>query len=395
MIPSLLVGASTVAITPLVPLPLAGHANRLQPFESVASPLLLRALALECHGVRALIVSADLIWWGPEQIGPLRRRLNDKVGISSDHLLLHATHTHGSPQTSRRFRWSLGDCDPSYQAMLANAAENAATEAFAKLTPASIAMGRSTCDIGMHRRRMFDGEIRMMPNPNGPKDPEIIVVRFARADDGHDIASLVHFACHPTSSGEARVSADYPGTVTARTAAALDDDAIVLFLQGCAGDVRPAMIVGEEFYLGTEADAMRLGQQVASAASEALDSATHSASEPRLAGRRESVPIELRSGDVIELQIIVLEITDDLQLVALDAEPVGEYQRYVKARSPKALPIGYTNGMIGYLATDIQLQEGGYEAWGFVEHFQLSAPFASGTEAAVKAALDRLVSPGT
>lgn len=387
---TLLAGASRVDITPTAPLPLAGHASRLGPFEGVAAPLLLRALALEAGGVRALLVSADLIWWGPEQVGAIRSAIGQHCGIDGDYIVLHATHTHGGPQTTTRFSATLGACDPGYQRALGAAVEDAADLAFGRLAPARVEMGRTACDFGVHRRRRVDGQIMMRPNPDVPTDDEVVVVRVSSARGGRDIAVLTHFACHPTTTGERRVSADFPGAAMTLIEGGLDDGAPALYLQGCCGDVRPCLVDGEEFRLGVENDAQRLGAQLASRVGRTLRSSLIRSPQSPLSARHESVPLPLQSGETVTLEVGSLVVSGSVRLLTLDAEPVTEYGSFGKSLSNACLPIGYTNGMIGYLADDRQLAEGGYEAAGFAPHFGLPSPFAIGIESIVKSAMTRV-----
>jgi len=114
MTKTLRAGTHRVDITPTWALPLAGHASRLAPCSGVASPLGLHALVLESTDARALIVSADLIWWAPESVHLLRVTLAGRHGIPADAIILHATHTHGGPQPSTSFAPSIGDCDPRF-----------------------------------------------------------------------------------------------------------------------------------------------------------------------------------------------------------------------------------------------------------------------------------------
>jgi hypothetical protein len=388
VIGSLRAGAHRVAITPTWPLPLAGHASRLGPHTGVASPLGLHALALESGDARALIVSADLIWWAPESVPRLRERIADRHGVPAETVVLHATHTHGGPQPSTRFAPSLGESDPRFTELLAERLDVVVGAAMERMTTVDVRVGASQSDLGVFRRREIDGRWFMAPDPTVPIDRAVHVARFDERDTGRVVAALVHFACHPTVSGETRVSADYPGATTRELSSDLGG-AVVLFLQGCAGDIRPNLCDGDAFTMGDETDVTRIGHGLADTVRLALDSATPT--RPKLSVDRLELPLPLANGQDVTLQIVSLRLTEDLRLLGLNAEPVGAYAAHVNAEDPGTWALGYTDGMLGYLPSDQQLHQGGYEPAQSVPYFQLPAPFAVGVESTVAAGIHSLL----
>jgi len=71
---------------------------------------------------------------------------------------------------------------------------------------------------------------------------------------------------------------------------------------------------------------------------------------------------------------------------------VTEYGLYVKSIAGEGVwPIGYTNGMIGYVPTAKQIDEGGYEALWSTEYFLMPAPFAHEVEPMFRGAIRALV----
>jgi hypothetical protein len=116
--------------------------------------------------------------------------------------------------------------------------------------------------VGINRRLHTSKGIRQIPNPNGPVDPEVRVIRF---DDlhGRPVAVIVNFATHPTTLGVHvhEVSADYPGRMRRVVQAAYGGRLSVHFTQGACGDVKAAAL-GEDgnFKEGEEEDIDRLGR---------------------------------------------------------------------------------------------------------------------------------------
>jgi hypothetical protein len=87
-----------------------------------------------------------------------------------------------------------------------------------------------------------------------------------------------------------------------------------------------------------------------------------------------------------------VQLAPDLGFITFNAETVVEYGLFVKRHFRGAvLPLGYTNGMIGYVTTERQLIEGGYESREAFRYFAMPGPFHASTERRVKQAIDNLL----
>jgi hypothetical protein len=102
-----------------------------------------------------------------------------------------------------------------------------------------------------------DGRRACGVNPDGPIDPEVLVVRID-ATDGQPIAAIVGYTMHPTTAGPTfrQVTADWPGHMK-RTVELLTG-AVCLFAQGSTGNVGP----GPEGFTDDARVLRRLGMQV-------------------------------------------------------------------------------------------------------------------------------------
>ncbi|MDY7034253.1 MAG: FkbM family methyltransferase [Thermodesulfobacteriota bacterium] len=86
------------------------------------------------------------------------------------------------------------------------------------------------------------------------------------------------------------------------------------------------------------------------------------------------------------MEIQLISMGDNVSFVVLPGEPVAELARNLRAlvnKSESTFVLGYTNGLIGYLPTDIMIEEGGYETEG--SRFVYLSPSAldSGSEPAI------------
>ncbi|MBP1994044.1 neutral/alkaline non-lysosomal ceramidase N-terminal domain-containing protein [Paenibacillus eucommiae] len=424
----LLLGTAKVDITPENPIPLAGYSSRKGPYEGVRTPIYARiALFEQWEGEekkqRLLVVSADLLWWGPEQMPRIRSKLAAEWGLRAEHVILSASHSHSGPQTSHRFP-QTGLCDDAYLKGLEHKLLTGVRTAASNVEPVTVERGNGECQIGIHRRKMVDGQIVMLPNPEGPNDQEVTVIRFKDASSGTK-ALFVHFTCHPTVTPDNYLSAEYCGAAMRSVESALGDEAPALFLQGCTGDVRPALINDEgRFFGGSVKEVNERADLLAEAVFEVLNRPLEQLEPCALAGERILLPLDLahlptreeleslqRTGEEgtrkwaqqmleqpelvtasIPLDIVRLDIAEGLSLLAMNGEMVMEYGLFTKEQSGGAvLPLGYSNGMVGYVSTAQQLVEGGYEATGSYYYFGKSSYFAPSTESKIKDSINLLV----
>ncbi|WP_010276227.1 neutral/alkaline non-lysosomal ceramidase N-terminal domain-containing protein [Paenibacillus senegalensis] len=404
-------GTAKIDITPKHSIELAGFESRLGMggFRDVDLPLYARLIYYrhsdsEGRETRALLVSADLIWWDNARSAQLRRRLSGLHGIPEDAILLHGTHNHSGPQTSDQFSVELGTFDLDYVQQLEDWIADGAAMAEANLEPVSAAQGSSFIHLGVNRRVVVDSECLMEANLQGPLDPELRVVSYSRLD-GSIKAVLFHYGCHPVITRENRISSEFTGYAMDLIEEAVNEQTIAAYLQGWCGDINPAK--DGELLFGCEQDVREHGQQLADEVMNVLRSPQTPLDPcPLIASRHQvmlsfqSLPTESELLDFIgkdgiigewsrrlleepdrmqqgtRLDFYRLPLARQLSLLAVNSEVVVEYGLYVKQLSSgECLPLGYTNGMIGYVPTARQLSEGGYEADQSTKYFLLPSPF--------------------
>lgn len=74
-----------------------------------------------------------------------------------------------------------------------------------------------------------------------------------------------------------------------------------------------------------------------------------------------------------------------LGIIALSAEPVSAYTAVLSQlfRDCRIIPVGYIDGVYGYLPTSSMLKEGGYEVDGFRSGFSIEIEFRQDLSEAV------------
>lgn len=422
----LLLGTSKIDITPQQPIPLAGFGHRKGPYLGINRRLYARVNVFEYDdGLskrRVLIAQGDIIWWGSERMERIRATVGERFGIGPADLILSAQHTHGGPMTSNEFCDIVGVSDLDYIDFLDESLFRGIETAIANLEPVTVERGKGECRIGINRRKIVSGNMTMAPNHDGLLDPEVNVIRFCDTN-GTAKAVFIHYTCHPTTTNSNYVTSEYPGVAAERLEATIGCGAVVSFLQGCTGDIRPALHREGRFYPGNETDVQRLGRALADEVERVLNSPMSAVDLAPVSGRRivvqlpfqklptdaeidariaqggvhaewghklQSNPHKLRPH--IPFELTLLTLANELSFLAMDGEVVLEYGVYAKQLSQGGtLPLGYSNGMIGYVPTAGQIAEGGYEGKDSGVYFALPAPFAPEIEQLIRKAIEQLI----
>jgi hypothetical protein len=418
---TLKLGTAKVNITPKVPVHLAGFAHREGTYASVEKDLYLRAFYFQQYkkegNFEAVLITADLIWWGADLVAEIEKELYEKNGIPIGSTVFHATHNHSGPQTASGFTSHLGKCNSEYLKYLVDQVVLAIQKAMETVEIVEIERTSSSCNIGINRRKIIEENVLMAPNPNGVIDKELIVIKFMNRSEQLK-AVLFHYACHPTTTGDNFISSEFPGAASERIEQEFNENIVAGYLQGCCGDIRPNLTRDENFYRGDQDDVDRFGLRLANQGMDCYKKKnwekvipTHvkitkfsllldfdiSPSEQSLNSYNDSLIQEWRQKQQLKdpkkrsLEFTMLSIGKNLTFLGMNAEMVVEYGIYIKnTLNGKVIPIPYTNGMIGYVSTEKQLKEGGYESQESIYYFALAAPFVNSTEHRIKQEIKQL-----
>lgn len=236
-------GFSRVDVTP--PLGIAVSGYYIDRFASgILDPLEANALALDCDGVRTVLISLDNLMIDQTQMAQYRSQIAGQTGLDSSAVFLACTHTHTGPLVGQDPLEDTRVGESQYTEYLGRKLCDAARMALEDLRPARMGYGVGQAPrISFIRRfRMKDGSIRTNPGVNNPDivapigevDERVPVLRFLRS--GAPEIVVVHFGVHPDTVGGDKISADYPGFVRRTVEAALPN-VRCLFFNGAQGDV--------------------------------------------------------------------------------------------------------------------------------------------------------------
>ncbi len=362
-------GVAKVDITPDVvrDFDVVGHRRKVN---GVRDPLRAGVLILDDGETKAAIVTLDTIKAWNEMVTLARERIEQETGVPAANILIAASHNHSGPGFEPDSEWSRD---------LIQKLGIAAKQAASDMRAVSVGYGEDEIDFGINRRKVINGRAVVRLNEKGPNDPRVKVLRF---DDGRSLtpmAVLMHAVCHPCfftwgdkgslpyPKGYPKMSADFPGEAQSFVEMCYGGETSALFLQGCAGDIRPNL-PGYPYRCADEADIQWAGRDLGGAVVRAL---ARNMIRENLRHRPEYYPIRIASSTVslpgkegrIDAELFAMKIGPYL-LLTMPGEPMVEYGfKLEKAIADRAIPIiiGYANGHVGYIATADAYQVGGYE----------------------------------
>ncbi len=190
------------------------------------------------------------------------------AGVTLDRVHVCLSHTHGSCWLSPdRASFPGGELIGPYLDDLARWLAELARDALAALKPATISYGLGRCDLAAHRD-FWDAERGHYVcgfNSTGPADDTVVVARIT-GNSGDCLATIVNYACHPTTLAwdNTALSPDYVGAMRDLVERATGGPC--LFLQGASGDLGP-----REGFVGDWQVADRNGRRLGYAALAALE----------------------------------------------------------------------------------------------------------------------------
>ncbi len=268
------IGFGKVEITPRVGVELCGFGAFLHRRSiAVRDRLWARAMAVRVGEVTLVVVSNDLVCFGPDVIEPVRARVTAATGVPHDAVMVHCTHTHSGPAVDRAlFGW--GEIDEPYMALLPGRIAAACIQAVENLAEASISHAEVPCEgIGLNREYdrdapPLDEVLREEWRPAVPERTNRTCHVLKVESGGRTIGFASYFGCHPVvCCQETRyIHGDYAGVAT-NLLERENPGAVGLFLQGAQGDINacvvhkpePESLLALDIIAGRYARAVRAG----------------------------------------------------------------------------------------------------------------------------------------
>jgi len=234
-----------------------------------ATVLIMRPTNAEAASKPVVFVAIDhcLLW--NREMNELLDRVSTSSGVERNQIVVFFSHTHAAGLMGHeRVDLPGGELIPQYLVDLADTIADGIREASEQLQPAIFSYGSGRCNLATNRDFKDEtlGKYVCGYNVEGEADDTVGVVRVASAADHSVMATIVNYACHPTTLAwdNTLVSPDYPGAMceVVETATA----APCFFIQGASGDIGP-----RHGFVGDTTVADKNGRQLGYAALSALE----------------------------------------------------------------------------------------------------------------------------
>lgn len=387
--------------------------------------LFARALVLSDGDRQAAIVTIDYLGFDLAYNDLLLASIAQATGIPETHILINCSHNHSAPLTAPWGPWEKKK-DKPFHRMLPKALARVVQQAQKAAKPVRVRYRRESVQIGFNRRLLSGDRVVMAPNPHGVVLPWVDVLSF-EDPEGCPVAVLFSHAAHPVivHSTSTLITADYPGFAVRTVSESLGGEAIVMFAQGCCGNINGFPLQG-----GIDA-AAAAGRDLGHAVIRALEGKSDPVDVQRLSvhARRHPLPLQdpppaaecerliakekndERRGRLQELlamaqtgtkptvdfRMRALSLGDAVCILGLSHEPFAEYHLFAEKVSPfqHTMVCAYTNGLESYVGTekDYLLDDrGGYETspWGAAFMMKNRLPLAPEAERRIQAGITRV-----
>jgi len=403
-------GTASVHITPDEPIWMAGYSTRDQPSQSASQDLYAKILVVQDEAdARFVIVTADLVGITERMRSEVERNVKERYGLEPSELLMNASHTHSGPEV-RIDRLGFDERDIAWierarQYVRGTNAKivSAIGEALNRLAPARLSYTHAHCGFAMNRRCVTAAGVRSGPNPDGPVDHCVPVLRVDSIDKKVLHAVVFGYACHNTVLNTYDLNGDYAGWAQYFLQEA-HPNTMALFVTGCGGDQNPyprrtvelAKQHGRSLANSVEAALMATGKSLRGPLRTGIETVilNFAKGPTRVELREQSKSKDIwqrryaerllrqldEHGGFIQQYAYPVQLVrfgNDLTLIGLAGEPVVDYSLRFKRElaGPAVWVTGYCNALPTYIPSLRVLREGGYESGDHMRYTNFAARF--------------------
>jgi hypothetical protein len=269
-------GFSEKDISPEYPVPgRLGLNHMIEPHH----PIKAKAVAIEVNGGTHLFIVCEIVGLTISENTEIRKRINKKTNIPIENIVITSTHTHSSPwvwdlqyKYAKKYGYEVFDI-PWMEKVIENTA-SAGIEAAASMGNCYLRYGEAITE-GIVSNRVdpvtrwstcADDELRNAPE--GVVDKTVRILTFTD-EEGIPQFIFTNLACHPSAYGGGKtlkISPDFPYITERHLKDKYNENLIVAYWQGCAGNINSGKYLKES----SEEEVQEIGRRFFEAVDNAL-----------------------------------------------------------------------------------------------------------------------------
>ncbi|MDX1357961.1 MAG: hypothetical protein R3232_03935 [Clostridia bacterium] len=392
-------GFSKIDITPEFPTCLACSQQKDTLFQKIHDHIYARCALLKHGSKNILILSYDLLFHSRDLLAFAYDYASTLMKLGKSDIIINYTHNHNSPSTLGYNDFSASE---PYEEFLRDKTVLAIDAALKQLVPCSMEYGIVSGNWNVNRRLHTSAGIMLAPNPGGPRDKDIYVLKFL-SGNGEILGLLLNYACHPVHYPDTlALTSEYPGHLCGY----LENDipgCAALFIQGAGADTRPlGTVEGNRFVHRDFSYIENMAKSMEKAVIDSIDSGSFRKVKPdfdsinfkieiptedegreyfknnmtndNISGHlRRNAEYVYNNYDSINnsfsLECGIIKISDELLIAHMGGEPVCEVKFMIEKilAGYDVIFAGYTDAC-AYIVTDKMIDEDGYEVRCFLEY---------------------------
>lgn len=385
-------------------------------FAGIHDDLYARALFLDDGRKQIVLLSVDLLFHDYALTERVQAYAARTFEMDPACVFIAYSHTHGGPAVEGYDEAS--QLSPEYEQFVLERLQCCLNRLMVNTFEGSVAYGSAEGDWNINRRKPVDGKIINGPNPAGPKDDRLQLLKIC--DTTGKIRSIVfNYACHPVTVRDTPyLSGDFPSRICHLLEAECFGS-MALFFQGSGGNSRPKVTAkADEFITCTYDQMNEMSLAMTSSIKSALfrKDAFH-AFELDLDARQFRIPLALKPFPKSRIEALVLDgacyqatrriaadvlaryddMPEEVRLPAgfirlgaghyialLGGEPCFEVMKKLHDALDveRLLFIGYLDSS-AYIPDDKIIEEGGYEADESALEYGLKGGFRIGIDRSI------------
>jgi len=334
-----------------------------------------------------VFISIDTLYIPVQVSIPIYEYLEENFQITSDQIIFNATHTHSSPGIEESFDKDMVDmkytshiCESILKVFKDDMINFTEGNIFFQSQKISNKLLISRRKIGRDIKSFFlKRRMLMLPNHTNIIDDDLRLSYIFDIDNNLKVV-LYMFSCHPVFNTSNNVSSDFIGDISQKIKEKLNSDS--MFLQGFLGDIRPAFTtknifdtnIINKFKLLFNQEVFRdfrkkdfdffclsLSQDIISTYNNIKQNPINSIEQIKTLKKNYTL-ISNSGKSKKEFDIKFILINHNL-FISIPAEVTSRYKIELSKKflGLNIIPLGLSDGVIGYLPFYDEISSGGYE----------------------------------